>query len=134
MHQKPIRIISFGQHQVEKIQMSPCPIPDRQTLHLQLDVRLIPDPKPVFPRVPGTDPRVSSFVLTSAEALELLPGYWAAITGCLPLLGKSERYTALHVHVMCGGGFQRSVAVAEHFAAKASGTWIRSDSRAPPAR
>lgn len=98
--------------------MLPCPSPDRQTFLLLFDVRLIPDPKSVFPKIPGTDPQVSDFVLTSTEALQLLPGYWSAITGCLSLLEKSERYTALHINVMCGGGFQRSVAVVEHFAGK----------------
>jgi len=73
----------------------------------------IPDPKDIFPDVPGTDQRVRSFVETQSETRQLLTGYQGSITTDLILWKGNSSSTTLRICFVCSDGLQRSVAVAE---------------------
>lgn len=108
-----IEIISYGQHQAELAGCSPIAPTGRYTLFQQFELRVLPDPAkiPEFKSRSGLETDVTEYVLASQEAKVLLPTYWAAIQGLLTL-AERQRFTGARFAFMCGGGFQRSVAVA----------------------
>lgn len=115
--EKVIEIYSFGEHQVAREQKLPCLLPDANTLQIMLDVRFIPDPKTKFPGIPGTDPKVQEFVQDQSDT-KLFLAVLRQLLGFtyLEFFSKDRRFNKLRIYIMCGGGFQRSVAIAEHIA------------------
>ena len=84
---------------------------------LVLDVRFLPNPYFIegLKPFPGTDPRVSEWVLGRAHTQEFLDHLEALLAFLLPQY-KAEGKSYLTVSIGCTGGRHRSVVVAEELA------------------
>lgn len=108
--EKRIELFSMSEHRIS--QGSVPPVPDSTTLQHQFDVRVIADPVEYY-GTPGTDPVVQKFVMDQAVTTVLLSQFKLLIRLYLDLLKQSEEFSVLRICFICGGGFQRSVAVTE---------------------
>lgn len=81
---------------------------------LVFDVRFLPNPffVPDLKALPGTDPRVASYVLEKPQAQELLGHLQRLLAFLLPLY-RAEGKSYLTVAIGCTGGRHRSVALVE---------------------
>lgn len=81
---------------------------------LVFDLRYLPNPHfvPDLRPLPGTDPRVSTFVLDSPQTRELLDDLVPMLERLLPQYEREGKST-LTIAVGCTGGRHRSVATAE---------------------
>ncbi len=113
-----VTIQTFGEHTIRRTSAYPCGLPDEHTLQMVFDVRLLPDPKDVFPGADGRNPQVQQYVLESEAGKELIPRMFTLIQRMLWTMEKQTRYTSLRIGIMCGGGIQRSPAVAEYVSAR----------------
>ncbi len=86
---------------------------------LVLDVRFLPNPffVPELKPHPGTDPRVSAFVLGQGDAKAFLERLLDLLGFLLPRY-RTEGKTYLTIAIGCTGGKHRSVALAEEVAAR----------------
>lgn len=114
-----IEVITYGQHQAELAMTCPIAPTGRFTLYQQFELRVLPDPnqQPEYHGKSGLEEDVYHYVLRTPAALKLLPKYWDVVQ-TLVAFAATQRFTGFRLAFMCGGGFQRSVAVAEYFAAK----------------
>jgi UPF0042 nucleotide-binding protein len=89
---------------------------------LVLDVRFLPNPYFVegLKALPGTDPRVASFVLEKPATRELLQRVEGLLSFLLPQY-QAEGRSYLTVGVGCTGGRHRSVALADELARRLQG-------------
>jgi UPF0042 nucleotide-binding protein len=89
---------------------------------LVLDVRFLPNPFfiPELKPFPGTDPRVSSFVLAQPDARAFLERLSELLGFLLPRY-RSEGKSYLTIGIGCTGGKHRSVALAAALAERLSG-------------
>ena len=93
---------------------------------LVFDVRFLPNPYFVdgLRQLPGTDPRVSSWVLSRPEATEFLDRLHSLIAYLLPRY-RAEGKSYLTISIGCTGGRHRSVALSEELSKRLQGTEAR---------
>jgi UPF0042 nucleotide-binding protein len=97
-----------------------------QNSDLVFDLRFLPNPYFVdgLKPLPGTDPRVSQWVLSRPEAQEFLDRLHSLIAYLLPRY-RAEGKSYLTIALGCTGGRHRSVALAEELAARLRHTEAR---------
>jgi UPF0042 nucleotide-binding protein len=88
---------------------------------LVFDVRFLPNPYFVegLKAFPGTDPRVSSWVLERTQAQEFLTRLESMLTFLIPQY-RAEGKSYLTVSIGCTGGRHRSVALSEELGKRLS--------------
>ncbi len=95
---------------------------------LVLDVRFLENPYfvPDLRRLPGTDPRVKSFVMNLAETTEFLQKTEDLLRFVVPKYER-EGKSYLTVAIGCTGGRHRSVVVTEELATRLGGAIVHRD-------
>ena len=84
---------------------------------LVMDVRFLPNPYFIdaLKALPGTDGRVSEFLLSMEETKNFIERFKGLLNYLLPLYRK-EGKAKLSIAIGCTGGMHRSVVIAENFA------------------
>ena len=93
---------------------------------LVFDVRFLPNPYFVegLRQFPGTDPRVSSWVLSRPEAQEFMERLHGMVAYLLPRY-RAEGKSYLTISIGCTGGRHRSVALSEELSKRLQGSDAR---------
>ncbi len=97
-----------------------------QNSDLVFDLRFLPNPYFVegLKPLPGTDPRVSQWILAKPEAQEMIERLHSLIAYLLPRY-RAEGKSYLTISLGCTGGRHRSVCLAEELAARLRHTEAR---------